>query len=182
MESSQQQEGAGLEHLTSHPPASPVLNFHEANFIAFPNQRQSNIYGLCSLRINDCNKLLVATLRGQIFSLEFHKTPFRPPLFNPINFSYIPGKNGVSQNEVSKKMWIWDNFPTILCTITHYDKNTYGFSSYLGFYGNRYCGYYCIMWLFGPLAIIQHVRMYYKCTCSFLRSCVLYQVMQRWSP
>ena len=69
MESSQQQESAGLEQLTSHPPASPVLNFHEANFIAFPNQRQSNIYGLCSLRINGCNKLLVATLRGQIFSL-----------------------------------------------------------------------------------------------------------------
>ena len=95
MESSQQQESAGLEQLTSHPPASPVLNFHEANFIAFPNQRQSNIYGLCSLRINGCNKLLVATLRGQIFSLEFHKTPLRPPLFNPINFSYIPGKQKV---------------------------------------------------------------------------------------
>ena len=95
MESSQQQESAGLEQLTSHPPASPVLNFHEANFIAFPNQRQSNIYGLCSLRINGCNKLLVATLRGQIFSLEFHKTPLRPPLFNPINFSYIPGKQEV---------------------------------------------------------------------------------------
>ena len=103
MESSQQQEGAGLEHLTSHPPASPVPNFHEANFIAFPNQWQSNVYGLCTVKINGCNKLLIATLRGQIFCLEFYKTPLRPPLFNPINFSYIPGKqevmelNGVSQ-------------------------------------------------------------------------------------
>ena len=81
----------GGEKLVTHSPASPI-KLHEANFVAFPGQRQSNIYGLSSLRLGGSNKLLVATLRGQIFCLEFHKNPLRPPLFYPINFSYIPGK------------------------------------------------------------------------------------------
>ena len=64
--------------------------FHETQF--FPLQTQSNIYGLLSIFVNGTNKLVVSTLRGEIFCLEYHKPSVqRPPTLTPINFNYIPG-------------------------------------------------------------------------------------------
>lgn len=70
--------------------------FHEIYF--FPLRHQSNIYGLVNLHINGSNKLVVTTLPGQVFSLEFHDPLVqRPPLFKEITFSYIPGRQNVAQ-------------------------------------------------------------------------------------
>ena len=67
---------------------SPSPIFHEAQFVSLPGQ--SNIYGLLSLCIGGLNQLVVATLRREIFHVEFHKDSLRPS-HTPINFTYIPG-------------------------------------------------------------------------------------------
>lgn len=72
--------------------------FHEAHFV--PLREQSNVYGLLSLHMFDgLNKLVVATFRGQIYCLEFHKPSIqRPPSFQPISFTYIPGMYEMTVN------------------------------------------------------------------------------------
>lgn len=67
-----------------------AIDFHEANFISLPDSSQSNVYGLVHLNIGDQNKLVVATVRAQIFCFEYQKDSVRP-LLSPINFTYIPG-------------------------------------------------------------------------------------------
>ncbi len=63
---------------------------HEAHFMSLRNP--SNIYGLLHLCMDGSNKLVVATLRGEVYCLEFHDPLMqRPPLFKSITFSYIPG-------------------------------------------------------------------------------------------
>ena len=79
-ESSESEEGATASR--DQPP------FHELNF--FPLPSQSNIYGLVSLKLNNQNKLLVATLSGEIFRLEID-THNLQSYWKPITFSYIPG-------------------------------------------------------------------------------------------
>ena len=76
--------------------AQHKIVFHEAQF--FPLQTQSNIYGLLDIRVRGLNKLVVATLGGEIFCLEYHKPSIqRPPSLTPITFNYIPGmaKGGI---------------------------------------------------------------------------------------
>ena len=67
------------------------IQLYEVYF--FPLRNQSNIYGLLNLRIKGSNnRLVVTTLRGEIFCLEFHNPLVqRPPSFKPIAFSFIPG-------------------------------------------------------------------------------------------
>lgn len=69
---------------------------HELNFLSLPSQ--SNVYGMVDIHYQGSNRLLVATLRGEIFKLEFEKQALRPSL-KPVTFSYIPGSillNGVT--------------------------------------------------------------------------------------
>ena len=66
------------------------LSLHELSFLAFPNQSQSNVYGLVNIRCDGGNILLVATLQGEVFWLEHSSDGLRTS-FKPINFSYIPG-------------------------------------------------------------------------------------------
>ena len=66
------------------------LILHEVHFV--PLRTQSNLYGVIPLRLEGKNKLVVATIGGEIFCLEFHSPATeRPPSFAPINFTYIPG-------------------------------------------------------------------------------------------
>ena len=67
-----------------------AIDFHEANFVSLRDHGQSNIYSLVHLNIAGHSKLVVATLRAQIFCLEYQKDSLRP-LLTPINFTYIPG-------------------------------------------------------------------------------------------
>lgn len=70
--------------------SGPKISFHEAHFIPLDNQ--SNNDGLMNLCINGSNKLVVTTLRGEVYCLEFHDPLIqRPPSFKSIMFSYIPG-------------------------------------------------------------------------------------------
>ena len=79
--------GDGVDHSKHR--ANILL--HEVYF--FPLRHQSNIYGLLDLCINGSNKLVVSTLPGEVYSLEFHDPLVqRPPQFKPITFSYIPGR------------------------------------------------------------------------------------------
>lgn len=74
-------------HLSSY---KSKIQLHEVYF--FPLRNQSNIYGLLNLHIKGCNKLVVTTLPGEVYSLEFHNPLVqRPPSFKPLTFSYIPG-------------------------------------------------------------------------------------------
>lgn len=66
----------------------PEVILHELNFLSLPSQ--SNVYGMVNIHYKGSNKLLVATLRGEIFKLEFEKRSLRPSL-KPVTFSYIPG-------------------------------------------------------------------------------------------
>ena len=66
------------------------LSLHELSFLGFPNQSQSNVYGLVNIRCDGENRLLVATLQGEVFWLEHSHDGLRTSL-KPINFSYIPG-------------------------------------------------------------------------------------------
>ena len=69
----------------------PQLRLHEAHFV--PLRAQSNIYSVVPLTLEGKNKVLVATVRGEISCLEFHSPAAqRPPSFTPINFTYIPGE------------------------------------------------------------------------------------------
>ena len=71
-------------------PASQ-LNLHEVHFV--PLRTQSNLYSVVPLHVEGKNKLVVATVGGEIFCLEFHSPAAgRPPSFTPINFTYIPGE------------------------------------------------------------------------------------------
>ena len=66
------------------------IQLHEAHFL--PLRNPSNIYGLLHLLMDGSNKLVVATLRGEVHCLEFHDPMMqRPPSFKSITFSYIPG-------------------------------------------------------------------------------------------
>ena len=68
----------------------PLL-LHEAHFV--PLRAQSNIYSVVPLRLDGKNKMVVATIRGEISCLEFHSpSAQRPHSFTPINFTYIPGQ------------------------------------------------------------------------------------------
>ena len=90
MESPQELDVSGTEVVESKDTSSVLL--HEAHFV--PLREQSNVYGLLNLHIDGLNKLVVATFRGQIFCLEFHKPSIqRPPSLQPISFTYIPGMN-----------------------------------------------------------------------------------------
>ena len=66
------------------------LSLHELSFLAFPNQSQSNVYGLVSVCCDGEKILLVATLQGEVFWLEHSHDGLRTSL-KPISFSYIPG-------------------------------------------------------------------------------------------
>ena len=67
------------------------LHLHEAHFV--PLRAQSNAYCLSPLHLEGRNKLVVATIRGEISCLEFHSpSAQRPPVFTPVNFTYIPGE------------------------------------------------------------------------------------------
>lgn len=70
---------------------SATLQLYEAHFVAL--RVQSNAYCLSPLRLEGKNKLVVATIRGEISCLEFHSpSAQRPPGFTPVNFTYIPGE------------------------------------------------------------------------------------------
>ena len=71
-------------------PTQQTLTFHELNFFPLPNQ--SNIYGFVNIQINGHNKLLVATVRGEIYRLEFDPKTLQAS-YKLITFSYIPGAN-----------------------------------------------------------------------------------------
>lgn len=66
------------------------LSLHELSFLSFPNQSQSNVYGLVHICCDGSNMLLVASLQGEVFLLEHDHDGLRTSL-KPINFSYIPG-------------------------------------------------------------------------------------------
>ncbi len=70
--------------------SSPPITFHETQFVALPGQR--NVYGLVSLPIGGTNQLVVAMMRGEIFSLEFHKSSVRPVL-SPLGRSGFHGNS-----------------------------------------------------------------------------------------
>ena len=68
-----------------------IAAMHEAHFV--PLHAQSNSYCLSPLLLEGRNKLVVATIRGEISCLEFHSpSAQRPPSFTPVNFTYIPGE------------------------------------------------------------------------------------------
>ena len=69
-----------------------AIDFHEVNFVSLPEQGQSNVYGLVHLSLGGQNKLVVATVRGQIFCFEYQRDSVRP-LLSPISFTYIPGSS-----------------------------------------------------------------------------------------
>ncbi len=96
---SKQNEGIASEDIVQQPfettnkciekkPLETKMQFHELNFFAIPTQ--SNIYGLASLTSENCTRLLVATLRGKIYSLTFNQRSMQSSL-KPVGFSYIPG-------------------------------------------------------------------------------------------
>ena len=64
------------------------VSMHELSFLALPSQ--SNVYGMSAISYQDTNMLLVATLRGEIYKLEYDQRSLRPSL-KPVTFSYIPG-------------------------------------------------------------------------------------------
>ena len=83
-------EGSISSHLSSASLKKSKLSLHELSFLAFPNQSQSNVYGLVSVCCDGENILLVATLQGEVFWLEHSHDGLRTSL-KPISFSYIPG-------------------------------------------------------------------------------------------
>ena len=64
------------------------VSMHELSFLALPSQ--SNVYGMSAISYQDTNMLLVATLRGEIYKLEYDQRSLRPSL-KPVTFCYIPG-------------------------------------------------------------------------------------------
>lgn len=81
--------------LSSHPSDVSLPNahsFHELNF--FPLASQSNAYGLTSISVGGVNKLLVATVSGEIYRLEVDQKTLQSS-WKQITFSYIPGNRNV---------------------------------------------------------------------------------------
>ena len=66
----------------------------EAHYCALGQQSQSNVYGLAKVAM-PCgqHKLLVASLRGKVSSMEFQKTR---PRSKEVHFTYIPGRLSLS--------------------------------------------------------------------------------------
>ena len=90
LEQEEENEGENTGVINEDGVAKANIVLHEVYF--FPLRHQSNIYGLLNVHINGSNKLVVTTLPGEVYSLEFHDPLVqRPPLFRPITFSYIPG-------------------------------------------------------------------------------------------
>lgn len=76
--------------LSSHPSdlsLSSAHSFHELNF--FPLASQSNTYSLVSINVGGVNKLLVATVSGEIYRLELDQKTLKSS-WKQITFSYIP--------------------------------------------------------------------------------------------
>ena len=69
-------------------PNDPAVSLHELSFLSLPSQ--SNVYSMAAVSYQGSNKLLIATLRGEIFKLEYEKRSLRPS-FRTVPFSYIPG-------------------------------------------------------------------------------------------
>ena len=70
----------------------PRILLHEAYYLPLPLRSPSNIYSLLHLCLGDANKLVVTTLRGEVYCLEFHDPlTQRHPSFKSITFSYLPG-------------------------------------------------------------------------------------------
>ena len=66
------------------------IMFEETHYCGL--QSQSNIYGLAQLpATNSTGKVLVASTRGKVLSLEFQKTTKSTPSSKEIHFTYIPG-------------------------------------------------------------------------------------------
>ncbi|XP_064621395.1 KICSTOR complex protein kaptin-like [Lineus longissimus] len=64
-------------------------NLREAHFHNLHSQ--SNVYGLAKICLrNDVNKLLIATLRGKVMSMEYHRQ-FSRITAREVHFTYIPG-------------------------------------------------------------------------------------------
>ena len=82
----------GLKEEVNQDASAVRLRLHEAHFV--PLRAQSNIYSVVPLRLEGRNKIVVATIRGEISYLEFHNpSTQRPPSFTQINFTYIPGEH-----------------------------------------------------------------------------------------
>ena len=69
-----------------------AVNLQEAHYCGLFSQ--SNVYGLSNVCLPGAtsggkNKLLVASLRGKVMSMEFQNTR---PLAKEVHFTYIPGK------------------------------------------------------------------------------------------
>ena len=85
-------------------PGQCKIVLHEAHFM--PLRSPSNVYGLVSLCLDGSNKLVVTTLRGEVYCLEFYDPlaqPQRPPSFKSITLSYIPGTH-------IRGVWIYDDY------------------------------------------------------------------------
>ena len=68
-----------------------AVNFQEAHYCGLFSQ--SNVYGLSDVCLpGGKNKLLVASLRGKVMSMEFQNTR---PLAKEVHFTYIPGNSPV---------------------------------------------------------------------------------------
>lgn len=92
-----------------------AIDLHEANFVSFREHGQSNVYGLTWLEIAGQNRLVVATVRAQIFCLEYQRDTVWPSL-TPINFTYIPGRPSTSTHSLltlihSLSFYLFSNFP-----------------------------------------------------------------------
>lgn len=79
-----------------------MLNFSEVHFFGLPSQ--SNVYGLTKVCTTQCAKLLVATLRRQVFTIEFMRSSGALlPTAKEVHFTYIPGDaNIISIDAFSK--------------------------------------------------------------------------------
>ena len=71
-------------------PGDGGVSLNELSFLSLPSQ--SNVYSMAAVNYLGSNKLLIATLRGEIFKLEYEKRSLRPS-FKPVPFSYIPGNS-----------------------------------------------------------------------------------------
>ncbi len=85
-------EMPAFENRNGLTPDLPRILLHEAYFLPLPLRSPSNIYSLLHLYLGGSNKLVVTTLRGEVYCLEFHDPlTQRHPSFKSITFSYIPG-------------------------------------------------------------------------------------------
>ena len=69
------------------------LTFDEASFTALPSQ--TNIYGMSKIESeNNCNKVLLASLRGSVVCVEYPDQSLQPRA-REVPFTYIPGKDSI---------------------------------------------------------------------------------------